>query len=301
MFGMELQTLRWFVSVADGRTVTETAERFHTTQPAVTRGLHRLAEQFDAPLTERDGRRLRLTFAGEIAARAARSALGEIDEAARAVAEANDPARGTIRVGFLNPLGTWLVPRLLLEFHATHPDVRFELRQDGAARILEALLDGSLDLLLSSLPTDSRAHWTPLFAERLRLAVAANHRLAKRRWVRVEELAADAWVVQPPGYGLRQRVEQIAAAAGFEPHIAFEGHDLGTLFALVGAGSGVGLFAATLAPPHGVRLLELRPSQSRAVGLVTVAGRVLPRSAVGFADMVRERAGGIDPVRWAEA
>ncbi|MGB8876233.1 MAG: LysR family transcriptional regulator, partial [Solirubrobacteraceae bacterium] len=68
---MELQTLRWFVSVADGRTVTETAERFHTTQPAVTRGLRRLAEQFDAPLTERDGRRLRLTFAGEIAARAA--------------------------------------------------------------------------------------------------------------------------------------------------------------------------------------------------------------------------------------
>ena len=123
---MELQTLRWFVSVADGRTVTETAERFQTTQPAVTRGLRRLAEQFDAPLTERDGRRLRLTFAGEIAARAARSALGEIDEAARAVAEANDPARGTIRVGFLNPLGTWLVPRLLVEFHATHADVRFD-------------------------------------------------------------------------------------------------------------------------------------------------------------------------------
>ncbi|MGA2927038.1 MAG: LysR substrate-binding domain-containing protein [Solirubrobacteraceae bacterium] len=296
---MELETLRWFVSVADGRTVTETAETFHTTQPAVTRGLRRLAAGFDAPLTERDGRRLRLTFAGEIAARAARCALGEIDAAVRAVAEANDPARGTVRLGFLNPLGTWLVPRLLLEFHDARPDVRFELRQDGAARILQALLDGALDLLLSSQPTDPQTSWTPLFNEGLRLAVSAGHRLAQRRRVQIDELAGESWVLQPPGYGLRRRVEELASGAGFEPRVAFEGHDLATLLALVGAGSGVGLFAAAPAPPASVRLLELRPVQSRTVGLGTVPRRVTPRSAAGFADMIRARAGAIDTERWA--
>jgi LysR family transcriptional regulator, transcription activator of glutamate synthase operon len=291
---MEVETLRWFVSVAEGRTVTETAEAFHTTQPAVTRGLRRLAAEFAAPLTEREGRRLRLTFAGEIAAGAARSALAEIDDAVRAIAEANDPARGTVRLGFLNPLGSWLVPRLLTEFHEDRPDVNFVLRQDGASRILQALLDGALDLLLSSRPVDGRLRWELLFDERLRLAVSAQHPLAHRRRVRVEELADEAWVVQPSGYALRARVEEVAATAGFEPRIAFEGHDLATLFALVSAGSGVGLFAPTPDLPAGVRFIDLTPSQFRPVGLITIPGRVMPRSAIEFAELVRTRARGLE-------
>ena len=284
---MEIETLRWLVSVADGATVGDTARGAHTTQPAVTRALQRIGREVGVPITEPAGRRLRLTFAGTILADAARAILREYDDALRAVSEANDPHGGTVRLGFLTPLGSWLIPQLLSEFHATHPAVRFELRHDGVTRILRALADGELDVALSSAPEDPQLRWEPLFDEELKLAVPAAHRLAGRRRVRVQELADEPWVLFPDGYGMRAHVEGLCRAAGFEPAAAFEGPDLGVLHALIGAGSGVGLFPVMPAPPASVRQIALSPRLGRVVGLVDVPGRVQPRAAVAFAQAVR--------------
>jgi DNA-binding transcriptional LysR family regulator len=90
------------------------------------------------PLTQRAGRRLRLTFAGEILAGHARTILQAHDDAVREIAAADDPAAGTVRFGFLSPLGGWLVPQLLAAFSRDHPAVAFELRHDGASRIRQA-------------------------------------------------------------------------------------------------------------------------------------------------------------------
>ncbi len=283
---MDLEALRWFTAVADGSTVTETAERFHTTQPAVTRGLQRLSFQYGAPLTEKDGRRLRLTYAGEIVAAAARRSLAEMDGAIQAVREASNPDTGTVRLGFLSQLGQELVPDLLASFRFEHPGVRFTLQQDGAERILAALTDGHLDLLLSVKPATAEVTWEPLMQEQLMLALPKTHRFANRGQIRFASLKDEPWVVLAPGYGLRQRVDELCAEAGFSPRIAFEGHDLTTLYALIAAGSGIGLFPAGRTP-DAVKQLPVQPLQSRDVGLITIPGRVHPPSVDAFAAYVR--------------
>jgi DNA-binding transcriptional LysR family regulator len=286
---LELEPLRWLVSIADGVTVTQTAKRFHTTQPAVSRGLQRLSSSYGTPLVEKSGRRLRLTFAGEIISAAAKGALRELDEAAHAVSEANDSFGGTVRLGFLNSLGPSLVPQLLTQFRDVRPNVRFELRQAGATRILEDLLDGSLDLVIGTAPSEVDANWEPLFDEDLLLMVGTSHRLARRHRIRYQDLAQEEWVVQPLGFGLRQRIEEIATAAGFVPRVAFEGHDMATLIALVGAGSGVGLCSSSLVLPATVRAIQLSPLQRRELGVITLKGHVAPASADAFAAFVRAR------------
>ena len=287
---MELHALRWLVAVADGHTVGEVAARHHTTQPAVSRGLQRLSGEVGTALTERVGRRLALTFAGEIVADTARRMLTELDAALRAVAEADDPKTGLVRLGFLSPLGTWLVPNLLIAFRDLHPAARIELRHDGADRILTALLRGELDLLISQAPpmTPDLA-FSPLFQDELVLAVSDQHRLARRRTVRVAELPGEQWVVQPEGYGTRRLVQQICTEAGIEPVIAFEDHDLATLRALIASGSGIGLFADRPAPPAGVTYIPLRPRLRRTVGLVTRPGHTISRAAATFAAFIVKR------------
>jgi LysR family transcriptional regulator, transcription activator of glutamate synthase operon len=284
---MDIETLRWFVAVADGATVGDTADEYRASQPAVSRGLQRLSVELGTPLTERAGRRLRLTPAGQLLVGPARRAVAELDEAARAVAEASDPASGTVRLGFLSPLGTWLVPKLLLALRTERPRVRFVLRHDGASRILDALLDGELDLLLSIDPGLGRCRWEPLFADELAVSVADNHPLADRAEIALTELRDEPWVLQVPGHGLRQQAEELCRMAGFTPRIAFEGHDLSTLYALIGAGSGIGVFTTRPAPPAGVRHIRLSPPVYRTVGLVSVAGAVRVPSVDAFADLVR--------------
>jgi len=289
--GMESHVLRWLVAVADGSTVAEVAARHHTTQPAVSRGLQRLSAEVGTTLTERTGRRLTLTFAGEIVADAGRRMLAELDAALRAVAEADDPRTGLVRLGFLSPLGTWLIPQLVSAFRNAHPTGRIELRHDGADRILDALLRGELDLLITEAPPDSPTlAFSPLFDDELVIAIPDLHRLAARRSVRLTELADEPWVLQPEGYGTRRRAQQICAEAGFEPVLAFEDHDLATLRALVGAGSGIGLFANRPGPPAGVTYVPLRPRLHRTVGLATRPSHTIPRAAAAFAALIVEQA-----------
>ena len=291
---VDVETLRWFVAVGDGTTVGDTADAFHTSQPAVTRALQRLSRELGVPLTERVGRRLRPTFAGRIFLDSARRVVDELDAAARAIAEANDPSSGTIRFGFLNPLGAWLVPELLVAFRAQRPAVRFELRHDGLTRILQAIEDGDLDLVLSTPPASEALRWEPLLDEELVLAVPATHRLAARRRVKVGELVDEAWVLQSPGYGLRQRAEEVCREAGFEPEVVFEGQDLTTLYALIGAGSGVGLFPVRPLPPAGVHQVAFTPRLHRGIGLVSAPGMVRSPSAEAFAELVRSHLGSVE-------
>ena len=72
---MDLDTIRAFLAVADGHTVTETAERAHRTQPAVSRALARLEREIGTPLLQRVGRGLVLTPAGHELVRHARDTL----------------------------------------------------------------------------------------------------------------------------------------------------------------------------------------------------------------------------------
>lgn len=190
---VETQTLRWLVEIADGSTVAAVAARHHISQPAVTRGVGRLSAEVGVPLTELAGRRLRLTFAGERIVDAARRMLAELDGGLRAVAEADDPARGAVRLGFLAPLGTWPVPELITDFRAERPAIHFELSHDGESHILEALRAGALDLLLTEGPAeDTKMRFEALFVQELLLALPADHELAARPRVQVGELAEES-------------------------------------------------------------------------------------------------------------
>jgi DNA-binding transcriptional LysR family regulator len=125
------------------------------------------------------------------------------------------------------------------------------------------------------------------------VVMPAGHRLATRRRIGIAQLAGERWVLMSPGHGLRARAEELCRAGGFEPVIGFEGHDLGTLHALIGAGRGVGLFPAHPPARGDTRSVSLTPRQTRTIGLVTMPGRASPRSVERFAELVRANAAGL--------
>lgn len=244
---MTVEELRWFVAVADGETVTAAAAELHVSQPALSRALARVQAHVGVPLFDRQGRRLRLNRYGRLYREHARRALAELDAGGRALADETGAEQGTVVLAFLHTLGTWLVPALLSGFRASHPHVRMRLAQDSAAGMHAALRDGDADLVLTSPPpADETIGWLALTTEPLRLVVPPGHRLARRRRVRLAEVAGDPFVAMKHEYGLRAMTDELCAAAGFAPDVAFEGDDIGTLRGLVAAGLGVAL----LPPAH---------------------------------------------------
>jgi DNA-binding transcriptional LysR family regulator len=292
---MTTEQLRYFVAVAEREHVTQAAAVVNVSQPALSRALRRLEAELGGELFRRDGGALRLTAAGRGFLVHAQRALAELDAGRRRLDDALSPDRGEIRLAFLHTLGAWLVPRLVGAYREARPLVGYRLEQRSAGAMHEALLEGAVDLALTSpRPDDEDIAFAPLVTEPLWLALPPGHRLAGRRRVRLAEVAGDPFVAVRQGYGLRSTTDELCRRAGFTPRIAFEGEDVETLRGLVSAGLGVALLPLSrTGAPHAPHVRVADRDCSRTIGLAWHGRRDLLPAARAFRDFVHETGPGL--------
>jgi LysR family transcriptional regulator, transcription activator of glutamate synthase operon len=198
------------------------------------------------------------------------------------------PESGHVVLGFLHLLGRSLVPSLLRGHRARYPEVRFTLVQGSRQEMLDRLAGGELDLaLLAPLPSLPSLTSAGLVEEEILLSVPAGHHLAARHSVRMTELADEEFVLLEQGYGVRTLTDELCAAAGFTPRIAFEGQESDTVRGLVAAGLGVALLPR-FGPgtPAGVAEVPLEPRPYRTIGLVWRTDEPMTPAVTGFRDHV---------------
>jgi len=291
--GMDTDALRWFQQVADGVTVTEVADVYLVSQPGVSRALARLEDEVGTPLLHKTGRVLRPTHAGTVFKRHVDALLHGLDDGLAAVNELVDPETGTVTVAFQLSLGTWLVPGMISGFRRQHPRVQFRLEQSEDALGSSLLAGGRIDLEFTARrPRNPAVHWERLFAEPLLLAVPPGHALAERSEISLAEVSGDDFVMLRPSWELRQLSDDLCAAAGFTPRVAFEGDDLPVVRGFVAAGLGVAIIpamdvGASPGRTGGERLLPLTDAGAyRDVGLAWSDSRRLLPSAELFRQYV---------------
>ncbi|BBY25235.1 LysR family transcriptional regulator [Mycobacterium stomatepiae] len=275
----------WFFTLAELQHVTAAAQQLHIAQPTLTRMLARLERRLGVPLFDRHGRRLSLSTYGRIFYEHARRAQLELDSARREIEDLNNPTAGEIRLGFLSSFGSIVVPRLIAGFSEVSPRVTFTLEEGAAETISGRVLDGFLDVaVVSPRPQKPTLAWRSLFRQRLGIAVSRDHRLMDATAVSMTDLADEPFITMHPGFGMRQLLDELCAAAQFQPRIVLESANLSTNAGLVAAGLGISLTpidGSEHAP--GVSVLHLADADAyRDIGLVWDSGRPLSRAARDF-------------------
>jgi DNA-binding transcriptional LysR family regulator len=280
--------LAQFAAVARQEHVTRAAAELGMPQPTLSRAVARLETELGVALLSREGRAVRLTRAGRVFLASVERALAELERGADTARAEADPMGGRVAFGFLHTMGTEAVPMLLRGFRAEFPRVRFQLVQDYGEAMLDRLREGELDLcLLSPRPEEADLTSRRMGEQRLRLVVPADHPLAGRRRVRLEEFAEDTFVTLVPGYGMRRITDNLWAEAGFTPRISFEGEEAETLRGLVAAGLGVAVLPPSSAPRSDVVELALTSAAARReLALAWSSLRPLPPPAEAFRDYV---------------
>lgn len=207
-------------------------------------------------LVHRTTRSVTLTDAGTTLVRRARRVLAELEAAEGELQDLRGVLGGRVALGVTPTPGPVDVAALAAAFHARHPSVDLTLREDLSTTLADLLRADALDLaLLTAIDEREREglELEPLAAEPLVLAVAADHRLAERgasgprrdghpaaaRPVAIDDLRDERFVSFRRGATIRRRVDRAAAAAAFEPRIAFESDELERVRAMVGHGLGV--------------------------------------------------------------
>ncbi len=290
---VEIEVLRWFAQVADGLTVTEVADIDRVSQPGVSRALARLDREMGTPLLQRSGRLLRPTRAGSVFKRHVDAMLHSLDDGYAALNELLDPETGTVTLTFQLSLGTWLVPGLIRRFRETHPRVQFRLQESDDSLGSALVSEGRTDLEFTARrPDDPEVSWQHLFSQPLVLAVPAHHPLARQAEVSLSEAADIDFVMLHPTWELRALTDDLCAAAGFSPRVAFECDELSVVRGFVAAGLGVAVVPGTGVQPgeslaHGEHVVGLTDGAAhRDVGVAWSESRRLLPSAELFKEFV---------------
>lgn len=178
--------------------VTAAAERLNVSQSALSHAIAKLEERLGARIWARDGRRLRLTRVGEHLLKLAERLLPEFEHAERMLAELARGRRGALRIGMeCHPCERWLMSvtaPYLQRWPDVDLDIRNAVRHDGVA----ALRAHEIDLLATPDPIQADdLHFVPSFAYELRLAVPADHPLAKQPFIRPRDLTGEVLFTLP--------------------------------------------------------------------------------------------------------
>lgn len=284
--------MRYFVEVAEREHISDAAEHLHVAQSAVSRQIANLEEELGTALFERVGRNVKLTPIGKIFLEHAITALNAIDYAVKQVEEYLDPQRGSIKIGFPTSLASYVLPTVISAFKKEYPDVSFHLRQGSYRYLIEAVKNRELNLaFLGPVPRkDESINSMILFNENICALLPANHRLAKRDKIHLDELRNDNFVLFPEGYILHKVVVDACKSAGFLPKVTSEGEDMDALKGMVAAGIGVTLLPESSfydsTPRLTIKMKIDNPNITRNVGIIYPSNRELAPSEQVFIKFV---------------
>ena len=289
---MELRHLRYFIAIAEHASFRAAAEELFVSQPTLSQQMKDLEKELGCDLFERAGRGIRLTGEGSVFFQYARKALNVLDEGQAAVDEFDELLRGRLRVGVVQTVGAYLIPKVVSQFSRDFPAVEVRVAESSASQIESGLHDGSLDIAVSFEPVGQRTlSHEVLFDEQFVLIVDKRHAFANRKKVRVVDLNETPLCILTRDYCTRRMVDAAFLDASVSPTVAIEMTSVEGCLGVVESGGPAAILphlALSKRMLHAVRIE--RPVIKRSVCLIRRNSLGESRASEAFSGLVREAA-----------
>lgn len=265
---IDVRRLRLLAELEARGTIAAVGAALHLSPPGVSTQLSALEREVGLDLTEKDGRRIRLTPAGRRLAAHARVVLDQLEVIASEIAASKQGQRGSFRVGAFPSAARTIVAETWRSLLDSGSEVTMILDVCETDQAIPSLARGELDLAIThsysnvprAMPPEVEA--VSLASETVWLAVREDDVIlaGSRRWVDLRSMSERPWVVPHAEMSCYDMVQRACAAAGFVPRVVAEATDFSVLTSLVAAGVGVALIPELSIDhlPSAVRLVRLQ-------------------------------------------
>ncbi|MEU4495400.1 LysR family transcriptional regulator [Streptomyces sp. NPDC023998] len=253
----QLQILR---ELGELGSVTAAAEALLMTPSAISQQLRLLQRSIPVSLTERDGRRLVLTDAGQALADAAVEVETALARARHTIDEFVDQPDGGVSVAAFHSAASAFFP-VLLRGQAGPGRPQLSLADEDVAQDHFPRLTRDYDLVLAH-HLDHAPPWpravtvTTLLREPLDIAMPADHPLAAKRRLTPRDVADQPWITVHDGFPLMATIDAIATAANRRLEIAHRINEFAVVAEVVAAGGGLALMPRWTTRPHPALVLK---------------------------------------------
>lgn len=277
---VSIRQLQYVIAVADTLGFHKAAQRCHVSQPTLSAQIQQLENVLGVQLFERSSRRVLLTAAGEQFVAGARRVLLELEQLMATLSEARDPLCGTLRMGIIPTIASYLLADVMPEVSRNFPQLRLILQEDRTANLVRDINEGRLDLGLVAMEAElGDCERIAIATDGFVAALPTGHPLTRKRMLRLDDLQDENVLLLEDGHCFRSQALALCASAG-AVEADFRATSLATLTQMVSAGLGITLLPELAVDVENRRSqLEIRrfvaPIPSRTLGLVWRRGSVL--------------------------
>nr|WP_269769799.1 LysR family transcriptional regulator [Sphingomonas formosensis] len=269
MRGIKLQSLRYFVALAEELHFGRAADRCAVTQPPLSKAIKNLEEMLNVRLFERDSKQVQTTPAGDAFYADAVRMLESLDRAADRARRIDSGLQGTLEIGVTGTLLYRGAPAVVALSSSRIPGVEVMLREVATSDQIHALMQGRLDAgFLNSSIMPSGLASMPLPDEPFLCCLPEHHPMASIPRISLELLADERFVMfardVAPQY--HDNILSILTRAGITPRLTHAARQWLTVIAMVANDMGVALVPASLERTgmRGVRFLPLSEADAGA-------------------------------------
>ncbi|HEX6908260.1 MAG TPA: LysR family transcriptional regulator [Terriglobales bacterium] len=287
---MDFDQLETFLEVARHASFSRAAEKRFRTQPAVSSQIRALEEEVGAKLFDRSGGKVALTAAGKVFQRYAEETLQARRVVMTTVQEMERVPRGEIVVAANEGTCLHILPEVFAEFKKQYPRVAVSVQRSEHNKILESVIDNSVDFGVVSLPVnDTRLTIVLIHRDELVLIAPTGHPLARLEAVPVAEIAKFPLLLPKLGR-TRDAIENMFHERRLRPNVSMELDSSELMKRFVAAQVGLGFIArSNVAEDVRAGVLAALPIADaqfrRDLALVFRKDKALSRAALAFIDI----------------
>ena len=248
---LEVRHLRLVEMVAKEGGLTRAANRLHVTQSALSHQLRDIEDKLGAPLFLRLNKKMLLTQAGERLLSSAPAVLDELKRAEEDIRQIALHREGILRISTECYTCYHWLPPVLEPFARAFPRVEVRIVAEATRRPVEALLDGRLDLAITSTVTrNQKLIFKPLFKDEMVIIMSPDHPLASRSYISAKDFASEHLLVYAIPKEELTIYQKVLVPAGVSPKHVSRVELTEAIIEMVKAGLGIGVMARWAVAPQ---------------------------------------------------
>lgn len=300
---MDLREQEYVVALARHGSIGKAAQELFVSQPTLSIFLNRLEERLGIRLFERIGKRLTLTYAGELYVKSAREMLILQNQFQGVLGDLISGCTGRLRLGLHLRRSGFLLPGILREFSALYPGVEVVLREDISSVLEKMLLEGELDIILTNrFFTKDKLDILPVYDDRLTMSIRADHPVCTHAkqlpshtypWLDLKLVENETFILQSAEQSVRTFTNAALSYAGVTPQSTFIIENMETAAQMAAEGYGVAFnyesYIRHFQYEKPIRVFEV--GFSNFIIPVSVAyrkGSLLPASTSDFIELIKK-------------
>ncbi len=193
---MNLNQLKIFYMAAKRGNLSKAAEDLFITQPAVTKGIQRLQEHYDLRLMDRFGKKMVLTYAGEVLFNIAEKIFELEKHAEESIREFRQRKRGRIRIQASESFGAYYLPSIMNPFSKAHPMINISVNILPNEHVVKNIADLACDIGFISYPIEhEKVHIHAILEDQLIFILPPNHPICRLKRLKPKDLEGNPVIV----------------------------------------------------------------------------------------------------------